>query len=390
MIYLIFGFVLLLLAIWLGLEISQGTGYVLIAFRHWSIETSLWVAAVILVLVFIFLYFIFRTIGRTSRISKNIKRWKKMRRYRKARRLTNVGLCQLAEGQWERAEQTLLKGAKITKSPLINYLGAARAAQAQQAYERRDNHLRKAHLTTKGTSIAVGLTQAQLQIDSKQWEQALATLKHLNQTNPHHHYALKLLEYVYQQLEDWNHLIQLLPQLRKYKVFSKEALTALEEKIHTTQLEYANKKDLKTLEDTWKSLPRQWQQDTKIISAYTQYLIQHREDAAAITLIENTLKKNWVPPCVESYGLAKGASPAKQLSVAESWLKKHPKEPELLLCLARLSMHEKFWGKAREYVEASIQLNPAPAAYKVLGTVLETLGDQQGALEAYRKGLQSD
>ncbi len=121
MIYLIFGFVLLLLAIWLGLEISQGTGYVLVAFQHWSIETSLWVAAIIVIIVFVLFYFIFRTIGRTTRISKNIKRWKKMRRYRKARRLTNVGLCELAEGQWERAEQTLLKGAKITKSPLINY-----------------------------------------------------------------------------------------------------------------------------------------------------------------------------------------------------------------------------------------------------------------------------
>lgn len=386
--YLILGFILLLLAVWLGLEMSRGTGYVLIAYRHWSIETSLWVAVIACIIFFLILYFIFRTIGRTTRISKNIRRWKKMRRYRKARQLTNYGLCQLAEGDWQRAEQTLIKAAQITKSPLINYLAAARTAQAQQAYERRDNYLRQAHMTTKGSGIAVGLTQAQLQINSKQWEQALATLKHLNRKDPHHRYTLKLLMTVYKQLHDWAQLQKLLPSLRKYKVLSGNELTLLERKIYRALLAEAYQKDTTTLIETWKAFSRHWHHDIELIRAYTHYLIAHREDARAIALIENILKKQWDPVLVENYGLAHGAMPAKQLNSAESWLKKYPQESQLLLCLGRLSIRDKLWGKAQEYLTDSIQLAPTTAAYKELGTVLEALNEKEAALKVYKKGIE--
>lgn len=386
--YLIFGFILLLLAVWLGLEMSRGPGYVLIAYRHWSIETSLWVAAVLLIIAFVLLYFIFRTIGRTTRISKNIRRWKRMRRRRKARQLTNIGLCQLAEGDWHSAEQTLTKAAQLAKSPLINYLAAARAAQAQQAYERRDEYLRKAHMTTKGSEMAVGLTQAQLQINNKQWEQALATLKHLNRTNPKHTYVLKLLEIVYQRLQDWEQLQKLLPSLRKYKVLLPNELEALEKKIYLALLAEANKKVSDDLIEAWKSLPRHWHHDSDIIRAYAQYLITHRLDTIAVPFIESVLKKKWDAALVETYSLAQSPTPAKQLSTAESWQKKYPREPELLLCLGRLSMREKFWGKARDYLEASIKLAPSAAAYKELGIVLEAINEKEAALEAYKLGLE--
>lgn len=388
--YLIVGFILLLLAIWLGLEISQDTGYVLIAYRHWSVETSLWVIAVLLIISFVILYVLFRTMGRTMRISKNVKRWKKMRRYRTGRILTNYGLCQLAEGDWHTAEHTLLKAAKMAKSPLIDYLAAARAAQAQQEYERRDNYLRKAHLTTKGTTIAVGLTQAQLQIAANQWEQALATLRHLNRTDPHHRYVLKLLKSVYQQLNDWEQLQKMIPSLKKHKVLPDDELQTLEQKIYFILLNNANNKGGQELIEVWKSLPRRWQHNISLVRAYTKFLIHHREDEKAIPLIENQLKKQWDAELVNNYGQAQGPNTAKQLSIAETWLKKYPKEPELLLCLGQLSIREKFWGKAQDYLEASIQLVPSRFAYEKLGEVFEALDDKAAALNAYRTGLQFD
>ena len=385
--YLIFGFILLLLAIGLGLEMAQDTGYVLFVYNHWSVETSLWVAVVSCLVLFIVLYIIFRVLGQTFRISKKIRRWKKMRRYRHAKQLTDIGLCELAEGNWHVAEHTLIKASKMTKRPLINYLAAARAAQAQQAYERRDNYLRKAHLTTKNANIAVGLTQAQLQIAAHQWEQALATLTHLNHTDPHHLYILQLLKSVYHQLNDWEHLQKMLPSLRKHHVFSQEELLALEQKIYLALLHSANHKSTAELLEIWNTLPRRWQQDIILIRAYTQYLIQHHEETKAIPMIETVLKKEWDAILVHYYGQMHGDTPAKQLITAETWLKKYPKEPELLLCLGRLSRREKFWGKARDYIDACITLSPSRAAYEQLGHVLEALDDKTAALEAYRQGL---
>lgn len=195
--FLILLFLFLVLSLFLGLEMAQDKGYVLVTYRYSSIETTLWAAIISLIIVFLILYFIFRLFSRAIFLSKDIKQWHKKRLYRRGHHLTITGLCELAEGRWQRAEQTLTKSAKMIRSPFINYLAAAQAANAQQTYERRDNYLRLAYLTTKRSSIAVGLTQAQLQIYNHQWEQALATLQHLDQEESHHGYILKLLKQVY-------------------------------------------------------------------------------------------------------------------------------------------------------------------------------------------------
>lgn len=385
--YLIFAFVLLLLSIWLGLEMSRAAGYVFIAYRHWTIETSLWVAIIALVVLFIILYIIFRTLGRTTRLSRSLKRWRKMRQYRKGRRLTNLGLCELAEGNWERAEETLVRGSKLTKSPLINYLGAAQAANAEQAFDRRDNYLRRAYITTKGSRMAVDLMQAQLQMISNQWEQALATLQRVNHIDPHQRYALKLLKQVYLKLEDWVTLQELLPSLRKYKVESIEKLEELEQNVCLALLGRANLKGGQALMDCWHSFPKHLHHSIPLLRPYSRYLIDHHEDAKAIPLIESVLKKQWDASLVRTFSMAKGESIAKQLMMAESWLKKYPQEPELFLCVGRLSAQGKFWGKACDYLQTSIQLVSSAEAFYVLGDVYNALGDKEMALESYQKGL---
>ena len=66
--------------------------------------------------------------------------------------------------------------------------------------------------------VAVSLTQAELQLADHQLEQALATLKHLRSVAPKHTYVLRLLRRLYEQLGDWEHLRELLPELRRRKV----------------------------------------------------------------------------------------------------------------------------------------------------------------------------
>ncbi len=386
--YLILVFILLLLSIWLGLEMSRGAGYVLIAYRHWTIETSLWVAIISLLIIFIVFYIVFRTLGRTARISKNLKRWRKMRHHRKGRQLTHIGLCELAEGNWQSAEQTLIKASKLARNPLINFLAAAQAANAEHAYERRDNYLRRAHSSARGSKIAVDLTQAQLQMESKQWEQALATLQHVKNNDPHQRHALNLLKTVYTELGDWESLRDLLPALRKNKIESPEALDGLEQTVYLFLLERACLKGTQALMETWRKFPRSFHHDPILIRKYTRYLVERHEDDEAVALIESVLKKQWDSVLVKTFSVAKGESVAKQLTVAEHWLKKYPKEPELLLCLGRLSVQEKFWGKAREYLQASLQLAPSTEAYQELGKVYLALGDKEAALECFQKGIQ--
>ncbi len=386
---LIFGLLLLLFSIWIGIEATQHNGFVLLTYGHWSVETTTWVAALIIFVAFLLFYFLIRLINNAAGLSERYRRWKRMRLYRKARSFTNQGLCELAEGQWEKAEQTLGKAAKANKIPLINYLSAARAAQEQQAYERRDDYLRKAHNSTKGSAIAIGLTQAQLQIDSQQWEQALATLEHLHKSKPNHRFILKLLAKVYQQVNDWQKLKKLLPKLKKHKVLAERKLQALDKKISLNLLCNASQlTNADTLEQTWENMPRSFQTDIDFIHCYVKSLLKNHQNSLALYTIESRLKKSWDTELVKLYGSIKSESPAKQLKTAEHWLKKYPKEPELFYCLGILSVRESFWGKAREYLQTSIDLSPSAAAYYALGRTLEALSERDKALECYRLGLQ--
>ncbi len=380
---LVWIFIVLFIAIGLGFLVHQDSGYVLIAYNNWTLETSIWIAITAVILFFFALYFILRLLGHTRLLGSRFQKWGDSRKQDKARRLTNIGLCALAEGKWKKAEDNLIKSAPNASTPLINYLAAARAAQAQNEYERRDDYLRQAHHSTKGSELAVGLTQAELQINGKQWEQALATLKHLNQLDRNHSYLLKLLYIVYKELGDWENLQTLLPSLKKNKVLSKARLDTLEKQVYQHRLT-ASKNDRESIEYVWQSLPKNWRNHPDILHSYAKKIKSTGETQQLIPLIESAIKKQWHEGLVESYADLANNNSAKQLVVAESWLKKHPKEPALLKCVGLLSLKEKFFGKAKDYLEESMKIKPQDDTLHALGLTYEALGDQEKALECYR------
>ena len=45
------------------------------------------------------------------------------------------------------------------------------------------------------------------------------------------------------------------------------------------------------------------------------------------------------------------------------------------------------WGKARSYLETVLALRPTPEAYQEYGRLLNQLGENDAAADAYREGL---
>lgn len=382
-------FLILLASIWVGIKIHKDPGYVLITYQHWSLETTLWFAILAVVVFFLVLYFLMRMLRGTSAVSQKFNMWLEERRSRKANKYTYRGLCELAEGEWQSAEKNLIRGAAHSEMPLVNYLAAAEAAQKRGHFEERDNYLRQAHDNSPQAEIAIGLTQAQLQLNAKQWELALATLRHLHQLVPNQAYVLKLLKTVYLELNDWKHLKELYPELLKYKVRKYEDLEKLEQQIYLELLKSAvNSGNINTVNETWEETPKQLQSQPALLLLYVDFLLKHDDDSKAETLLRDAIKKNWNPYLVARYGLAKGDNPEKQLATAENWLKNHNDDPALLLCLGRLCIRNHLLDKARDYLWNSAQLEPRAETYRELGQLYEQLNEPQKAIESYRKGLQ--
>ncbi|MBV9156764.1 MAG: tetratricopeptide repeat protein, partial [Acidobacteriaceae bacterium] len=266
----------------------------------------------------------------------------------------------------------------------------AKSAQEQKAFDRRDAYLRKAHLAAPSAEIAIGLTQAQLQLHQGQLEQALATLDHLRSIAPRHAVVLKLLERVYVHLGDWRHLLELIPFLYKTKVITRNELSGLEINAYNELLRSAlNREDhFNALQTIWNTIPKKLQANPLLVYSYASQLVRYSERATEIEeLLYKTLKKSWNAPLAGLYGTIIIADAKIQLTHAENLLKRYDKKPSLLLSLGRIAMRCQLWGKARSYFEESLQIEVNPETYLEYGKLLEQLGDLPGAMNTYREGL---
>ena len=363
-------------------------GYVLIDVNGWTIEANLMLLAAAIVVCFVLLYFLLRIWANLAQVPSGVRFWQSRRMVEKVEQSLMVGLIKLAECKWQEAEQQLLRYVEQAKTPLLNYLAAARAAQELGAFERRDKYLNLAHQSMPEAKVAVGLTQAELQLGQQQKEQALATLRHLQQLDPRNVKVLKTLARLYRDLADWDNLIQLCAQLRKHKAFPEEQLNLLEKSAYLQLLQQAGQRD-RPVQETWYRIPANLQSDDEMLIGYIEQLIRQHSSDIAEPLIRNALKRRWNDTLLALYGRIQSADIQQQLSFAETLLDQHENDPTLLLTLGRLCVRNALWGKARTYLEASIGILPRAEAFAELGRLLEQMGEHDKAMQYYRQGLLS-
>jgi HemY protein len=370
--------------------VMHDPGHLLVSYGGWTLETSLAVALLLALAAFGVLTVALRLSGRLWHAPRRLRAWEERRARRQAHRALLRGLLDLAEGDWSAAERNLVRRAAHSELPLLNFLSAARAAQQQEAYERRDRYLHLAHESMPAADVAVSLTQAELQLAHRQNEQALATLMYLRQVAPRHTYVLRLLRTLYERLADWRALLALLPELRRRGIGEAANLDALEQQAQLgLLLQVAGRGDPDALAAHWTALPKAVQRRGAMLDAYAGLLQEAGDDGSAEALLRSALENRWDPVLVQRYGRLSGADARLQLETAEAWLARHPREPALLLALGRFSLRNRLWGKARAYLEAAIGAGGPrrPAAYRELGGLLEQMGEPAAALDCYRKGL---
>lgn len=359
----------------IGTLVVRDPGYVLLSYGDMAFETSLWFALVLLALAYLVLRFLFWIFARTMASTGRFGSWLRRRKATKAQRQTVQGLLLMAEGQWAEARKVLTASAREVNTPLINYLTAARAAHELGDAEGRDELLRSAHESTPGSKFAVGLTQAELQKSAAQWEQSLATLLQLRSSSPRHPQVLAMLTQVYEELADWQALIELLPEVKKRKIFPDEVFSNLQQRAWIARLVQAGP----DAGSVWSAVPKELKRAPGLVAAYARALIDGGADANAAdkaeTAIRIALQQTWDDDLVVLYGVTMAADPERQLVVAESWVKEKPNDPKLLLTLGRICLMNQTWSKAREYFEASLRLQRSAEVYGELGRLCVSLGE---------------
>jgi HemY protein len=391
----------LLIGTGLSLGLQYDLGYIRISLGNYLIETNFWVGLALLIAVVALIVVAISLLRRMRQSTGLVASWVSRGKERRARRRTTQGLLALAEGNWPRARKMLTSAASNADTPLINYLAAAQAAFECGDHEAVDDLLRKAFESTPGSDMAVGITQAQLQLAGNRLEQALATLVRLRKQSPHHPFVLKLLKNTYLRLEDWRELSKLLPELRKRSVLPESELGELERQAWHNLLERAAEDcrrqqqqdpnvSLEPLTRLWDELPGFLRRDEKTIGDYARLLADLGDEAQTETLLRKVLHNHWSDGLVNLYGRIEGRKPDEQLLAAEQWLKDRPNNAELLLALGRLSLRNELWGKAREYFETSLKLRRSREALAELSRLSAHMGDEEVSIKLMMQGLAKD
>lgn len=383
--YLVLILLALAAAIVLGNLLEDDPGLMLFSYAGYTVQMSMVAFAVLLLIFFMLGYLSLRLLWGTWRLPRSIDRWSRHRRHRRAEKRMNRGVLAVLEGDWRTAEDNFRKGARYSSMPMVNYLAAARAAQQQKALNRRDQYLRLAHEQGDNANLALGLTQARLQLTQGQTEEAWATLNELAEEGNLDPQINTLLLEVASELGEWPQALQFLDEASARKTISKDDLRGRQLSVYAGILRGAE--SMASLEKYWDQVPARLKDEAGIIEAYIAARLHFHEHDGCEVLLRKALKKQWDESLVTLYGLVDAEKPARQLQFAEGLLKSHEESSALYLALGRLCKKQNLWGKAKSYLEASLSRNPGAEACQELALLLEQQGEQQSAAEYFRRGL---
>ncbi len=387
-------FLAIAIAVAMGVGVAKSPGYVLIDYPHvFRYESGLWSTLLALLLVVILVWVVRLVVGLLGASGGVVNPWSRRNRGRRVQVAIERGQLDLAEGRWASAQRHLHRAAEAERQPLLYYLGAARAANEQGLTAESDALLERALERQPDAELAIALSHAQLQMDRGDTAGALDTLQAMYARHPHNPQVLRQLQRVHQQRGDWAAVVRLLPELRKDKVLPASELSELEQRAWGQNLALAAHREdgeqagLQALDSAWQQLTSAQRQELPLVLAYADQLRQLGAQAQAEDILRGALKRIYDSRLARLYGLVRGTDQNKQLKAAEGWLQQHPNDPSLLLTLGRLCLQLSLWGKARDYLEASLRFERNPETCAELARLLARLGDTERSNELFQEGL---
>ncbi len=365
------------------------TGYVLLSFRGWRIETSVLGLVLGIAVSVIAVSVALKLIAGGVRLPQSMRDMIDRRRRERAQRSFESGLLHLLEGNWKRAEIELVRRAADHHAAQLNYLGAARAAQRLGVGDRRDHYLKLATGRAPEIERATLLTQAELQIERGEYIAGRETVERLRSLDPRQPYAVELLAEALNGLGEWEALRRLLLEDAAVTALTSARRRALLEKATVERLRAAEAEArLEQVKALWAETPAEARQWSALRLQYARSLARLNAQPEALALAADALMRDWDPGLAELYGELTPADVVGQLAAIEEWLKQYGERPELLIAAGRACLRNRLWGKARSYLEAVLRITPSPAAYLELARMCEQTQNAEEAGQFLRSGLE--
>ena len=354
--------------------VRSSAGYVQIVLPPYRVELSMVLVLVLLAALFAAAYLGARLVSAMVAMPRQVREYRAARRGRKASDALSDALHAFFSGRYARAEKAAANALELGEQPNLAATLAARAAHELRAPERRDQYLAtiadsENRAQSPTNDLLKVITAADLLLKERRAPEALTVLQALPQK---HTAALRLELKALQLTQAWEKSLAVIEQLEKRKVYDAAQSGELRRSALAQHLKRCAT-DMPTLDDAWRKVSEPLRRDTRVASAAADGYIALKSTERAAEIIERSLEYTWDSDLAARYADCAAGTP--QIESAERWLVAQPHDAQLLLTLGHLCAREKLWGKARNYLDASLSVEPTYQAHLAYAQLHEQLGD---------------
>ncbi|MEQ1533910.1 MAG: heme biosynthesis protein HemY [Sideroxydans sp.] len=368
--------------------LSHQAGYVLLVYPPYRVEMSLVLFVFALLAAFVASYFLIRLVTTTFQLPQHVRHFRAERAQSKGRASMLEALTAFFEGRYAAAEKAAVQAMESGDTSGINSIIAARAANELREFERRDTYLADAQGKTVGEQTMRLMAKAEFQLDQKQPQSALSSLKTLNDTGIRKHIgALGLELKAQQQSRNWDAVLDVTHQLEKRNAINATLATQMRQQAWLEKIKSAAH-DSALLRGVLKEMPAAFKANYKIAAQAARAYMQLGEGAVARHLLTESLNREWNSELVTLFGDCLQGSVVAQIDQAERWLPVHHDDANLLLTLGKLCLHQELWGKAQNYLDASISVQATRDAYLARAQLAEKVHNTEDAARFYQLAAQ--
>ena len=363
-------------------------GYALFVYPPWRVELSLIFFFMLLAATFGVLYTVARLVHHTLQLPAHVRAYHERRRTGKAREALLGSAQAYMEGRFARAESDARQAFEANESRPLAALLAARAAHQLRSPDRRDAWLERAGELGDPLHVARLVTRAELLLADRDYIGARAVLRDLHGSGPKHIATLRMLLRAELGARNWDEALRLTGVLSKRDAIS----PALHDEYKSQALHEllgALADDPAGLESRWRRLPARDQAIPRVAAAAAKHAAAAGRASLAREIIEKALAQDWNPALVDLYAAAPTEDVRARIEKAERWLPEHPGDARLLLALGRLCVRGELWGKAQNYLEASLSFEPGCEKHLALAHLFERLGNAADANRHFRMAAES-
>lgn len=379
------------LAVGLTLFAQVNTGYALLFMPPWRVELSLNVFIIILAVFVAILYFILRIVDEITGLPARAILYRAKKSANASLKLEREARIAFFEGRYQRAErlaEEAMSSCRSNEAFAVNALLAARSAHHVRDFERRDRHFAALRERMGPTHLATSMTMAELLLDERRYAEAGVALEAARAISPKLTAAMRLELRLRQREGNHDAVLKLIDQLTRAEALDTEQIRRL--RVHACLQKLRQQQmSARELKEWWRRLPEEDRTQSQMVVALVNNYQALGETELARAAIEAALEHEWTSDLAERYGALglEGEALNAQLQKAESWLAAHQDDHRLLLALGRLCRAHALWGKAQNYLEASIAVQPTAVAHAELGQLCEKLERKDEANRHYCASL---